>query len=293
MTYTVASVPNYFYQGEIVSVQGNTTTGYNAAPLTILGTTSTTVTVTSSANPGSGAGGGTISLYCSNQTADGTTMTYFSTVYGVPANTLGVSQSALTLSNQFSMFSSSAPPYIQVGDVYGSTSIFSMQGSITPTASRSGSTGMHSLQIGMLSNNLAVVTPYPIVLGSVIFADLDGLYNPIPLTTTTTKNIKTSIKYNATAVATATYVSGGSFSGTGTCALTFNSSCTATGTLTVTSNTPGGIAVNTPGQSCSAAPIAATVGTCTGLTGSGTLVISSTLKGALGNALLLQSMLLK
>ena len=76
---------------------------------------------------------------------------------------------------------------------------------------------------------------------------------------------------------TATYTSGISATGTGTCNLAFTGGgCVgATGTIAVTSNVPGAITVVTPGYGCTSTPTTATVSNGT-LTCSGTPVLTST-----------------
>jgi len=78
---------------------------------------------------------------------------------------------------------------------------------------------------------------------------------------------------------TATYSSGGSFSGSGNCTLTaFNGGGQgATATIAVSSGTPGAITVTAAGTNYTSAPTTATVGSAGGCTGSGTATITSTL----------------
>jgi hypothetical protein len=83
----------------------------------------------------------------------------------------------------------------------------------------------------------------------------------------------------AMALFSATYVSigTGSFSGSGTCALTFNHSSTAKGSLTVSSGTPSSISITSQGGGGDGTlPTQATVGTCSGATGSGVINVSTT-----------------
>ena len=80
---------------------------------------------------------------------------------------------------------------------------------------------------------------------------------------------------------TATYSSGGTFSGTGNCSVTFigGSGTGATGTIAVSSGTPGAITMNATGQSgYSSTSTSATVATGTA-TCSGTIAVTTTLGG--------------
>jgi len=89
----------------------------------------------------------------------------------------------------------------------------------------------------------------------------------------------------ATGLATTTYSSGGSFSGTGSCTIdTFTPTCTgASGTIAVSGGTPGAITITNTGYGCSSvtgATVHSGTATCSGtpaLTG-------STFGGAQGNA---------
>jgi hypothetical protein len=109
------------------------------------------------------------------------------------------------------------------------------------------------------------------------------------IATNAQKTIVISARWQAMGVAAAVYVSGGSFNGTGSCALgTFNDSSTAIGSIAVASNVPGAITITSRGVGATAAPTTAVVtsGTATCF---GTIMITSTLGGSAGNALRLVS----
>jgi hypothetical protein len=98
--------------------------------------------------------------------------------------------------------------------------------------------------------------------------------------------IDNTFDFNSTAqgwleggIGSATYVSGGTFSGTGSCVLgSFNESSNAAATIAVSTGTPGAITVTLPGTLATAAPTSAVVSSCSGgATGSGTITITSNL----------------
>ena len=80
----------------------------------------------------------------------------------------------------------------------------------------------------------------------------------------------------AMALASATYVSGGAFSGSGSCNLTFNNASNALGSIAVSGGTPGAITISSWGGSGNGTlPTQAFVGTCSGATGSGTVNVTT------------------
>lgn len=100
------------------------------------------------------------------------------------------------------------------------------------------------------------------------------------------------VNNNSQGVASATYSSGGSLSGTGNVTLSlFNVGCDGTtATLAVSGGTAGAITINSPGTTCLSAP---TTATCTSGTAScsGTVTLTSTLKnvGSVWNSLVIRS----
>lgn len=108
-------------------------------------------------------------------------------------------------------------------------------------------------------------------------------------------NADTSISlqplWSSTGLFSATYVSGGTFVGTGYCTLgTFNDGMVnVAATIAVASNIPGAITITNTGYGATAAPTSSVVTTGTA-TCSGTIVIASVLGGAQGNALQLRGL---
>jgi hypothetical protein len=294
MIYTVASVPTYFYAGAIVQAQGNTTTAYNGGPFTVASTTATTIVVTSALNPGAGTAGGTISLYCGNQSSDATsTSKYtFTNNYSVPANSIQAG-SSYRLSGQYSMFSSSAAPYFSLLLYYNTTNVWAPGGTPSIVSGMTGQAGEIALDVYAVSSSLlvpALLGWTPTTAGS---ATLNNNRSPLAVSTTATAPFQIEGYWNATGVASGTYSSGGTITGsTGqTCTLTsFNDSSTATATVALTgTNTIAAstaLTITSRGQGATAAPTTATLGNGTA-TCSGTATIATVLGGAPGNAILL------
>lgn len=200
MTYTMASVPHYFYAGQIVSSQGNTTTGYNAAPLTVASTTGTTVTVTSALNPGTGTGGGTLSLYCANQTTNaviGTPYTFANT-YSVAGGTV-VAGTTYQIRGQFSSFSSSAAVGVLFQAEYNTTLIWGMNSYITPSNSLVGQPGELSLDLTALSPSLLVTSPVGMsfLSASTWATASSSTVQPVTVTTTSTEPLALRVAFSA------------------------------------------------------------------------------------------------
>ena len=193
-----------------------------------------------------------------------------------------------------------------------SAAIWKSSGStaINPLAGAVGITGTYGLDIDALcgyfcgANSpgsvtaVSTSTPAFSLGGTTALVDVLAVsaFAPIAITTSSAQTLSLLVNYKATGVKTATYVSGGTFTGTGNCTLgAFNDSSTATGSIAVSSGTPGAITITARGSGATAAPTSvAQVNTCTGGAAwtSGAITITSTLGGSPGNALIMYGMAL-
>ncbi len=314
LTFTIANAESYFLQNQKVQSQNNTTTGYNnggsnPAFWIVSSVTGTAVTVTSTANPGAGTAGGTLSLYCSNQSLDGS-LNYiaFNTTYTFPANTLGSTILSVKARPQFGVFSSaSAASVATFAWSMNSTNIWK-SGSLTnlaPANSLANGAGTYPVDLTFLPgySSATYTTVSPFTLGGLTpLTDTEGLTGtglpPLAISTGISQVLSLQMKYKATGVASGTYTIGGTITGTTgqTCTLaSFNDSSTATatvaltGTNTIASSTA--LTMTARGGGATAAPTSATLGNGTA-TCSGTATISTVLGGSPGNALLLYGLVL-
>lgn len=309
MTYTMASVPSYMYAGQIVQAQGNSPTGYNAGPLTITATTSTTVTVSSTNNPGTWASGGTLSLYCANQTSDAISGSpyQFANSYSLPANYFGTG-TMLSMTSELSFFTSTGSPAYTLYAHHGSSPLFAPSGTITNTSSLTGRPGLITYQMVSVSPTLLNVDisqqTLPTTSNNVTFSNI--YTSPVTMTTSA-QTLSELIYFAATGVASISpsSVSGCTVTGTSgqTVLLTgFNDSSTATATVTLgatvsgaalSSSNVGSVTITSRGSGATAAPTSATCSAGTASSASGTASFTSTLGGAQGNAVLQRAMVVK
>ncbi len=296
-TITGTSLPAaYVAPGQLFGITASATCtsgSFNAGPFKVLSAIPNLITVDPSTPLGcTWSSGGSLYLWCSNQTTDALSTTLYSTSnnYSVPANTIAA-KSTYELKMQIGVYSSSAPPSAYYKLFYDTTNIYTPQGLATWSGSSAGYVGEINYNIVALSPSVLSVSEF--MSGNFSSASLvaaENTYSPITVSSTTTKNLQPEIGFIATGVATATYVSSLPLSGTGNVSLgTFNAACTATATMAVTSGVAGAITITSRGQSCTAAP---TTATCTSGTAtcSGTVTLTSTLGGAPGNAVIVYSL---
>jgi len=309
MTFTVTNAGNYFAPGQKVQTQNNGTAGYNGGPWIVTSNTGSSVVVSSTNNPGAGTAGGTLSLYCGNQSLDGS-LNYipFSTTFAFAANTLGTSVVSVKARPQFGVFSSAgaSPVSLFVWDL-NSTSVWKsgQLTAMTPANSLTNGAGTYPLDLTFLPgySSAAFATVPPFTLGGVTaLTDTDGLTGttlpPLAISTGSSQVLSLQMKYKSTGVASGTYTSGGTITGTTgqTCTLTsFNDSSTATATVALTgTNTIAAstaLTITSRGGGATAAPTSATLGSGTA-TCSGTATISTVLGGTPGNGLLMYGLVL-
>ena len=298
-TVTVAAVTSDFYAGGYIEVNGTTPAEYVAAYAPITAVTGTTITYTNASATGAAwVSGGHISIGCSNQSTDGTTATNFATTFAVPANSFGVGNILKVLANA-SLYT---PATTGTGSFepqwsYGATKVWGAGGF---TANSAGTTNVafgNELNLVSLSSTLFTASsPTYTINGHAQTATQNVVNYPLAVTTTSNQNILFGVTMQATAVASGTYTSGITATGTATqtCTLTtFNNGSTATATvaLTGTNTIAGGTAlvITAAGDSATAAPTSATAGSGTA-TCSGTAVIATVLQAAPGYAVTLRAL---
>ena len=288
---TVGTLPAYFkgsIGSAVIGVIGTTTTG---GTLDTSGTSYYTATSYSgntlnfASLPATWSSGGNIFLGCANSAdaiAFGSAVTFANQS---PALTL-TANAPITMDWQYDLFAAAATPSYRFNAAYGGVNVWTSAGVGAPVAAVTGYGGHVKLTGTALSTTLlrteADVTAPNNSTGN---AAINTTAQPVAVTGGNKYTL--SVYFSATGVASATYVSGGTFTGTGNCTLgAFNDSSTATGTIAVASGTPGAITITNRGQSATAAPTSvAQVNSCTGGAAwtSGAITITSTLGGAPGN----------
>jgi hypothetical protein len=248
MTYSVTIAGNYFAPGQKVQTQNNGTGGYNGGPWYVTSNTGSSVVVSSTNNPGAGTAGGTLSLYCGNQSLDGS-LNYipFNTTFTFPANTLGSSVLSVKARPQFGVFSSASAAQVNTFDwELGGTQVWKSSGLtvLVPGNSLTNGAGTYPLDLTFLPgySSVTYTTVPPFTLGGVTpLTDTDGLTGtglpPLAISTSSSQVLSLQLKYKPTGVASGTYTSGGTITGTTgqTCTLaSFNDSSTATATVALT-----------------------------------------------------------
>lgn len=313
MTYTMSAVPGYMaIPGQIVQAQGNTPSGYNAAPLVVLSATSTTVTVTSTNNPGTMTGFGTVSLYCQNRSTDALAATpvTMANSYTVAAHSLianpGSGAASLNVISQDTLFVSSAPPMVALSLKAGSTVLLTTAAALQPSTSANAKDAITAYQLTGLApaetlvntdiqSEIWLVTNTP---GSFV----NSVVQPM-LITNVSFPLNEVFNYTATGVVSINVSSIGGCTVSGTSGQTvlltaFNDSSTATATVTLNNTVAAGalspsnvgsITITSRGQSATAAPTSATCTAGTVASASGSASFTSVLGGAPGNAILQKS----
>ncbi len=294
----------YLVPGQIVGVTGNSTSGLNGGPYTLTSASGTGLSFASAVAAGSIASGGTIYRWCQNQATDATYSTpqsFSKNFKAIAANGLSAGVPLLSRA-QVAVVSSNTAPGVQLYVDYGATAIIqnsSVFGLANNMMYRTGeiSFDLVPLYVGTGSNYSGLAGSFQSItlpVSSTWATTYPALTSPINVSTTSAQNLKLLAGYTPTAVASIASASGGSIGGTGTCTLaSFNNSCSGS-TATVTFSTSGSwsgatFTVTSRGQACTAAPTTATLTSGTA-TCSGTAAITTTLGGAPGNALDLQSL---
>jgi hypothetical protein len=249
-----------------------------------------------SSTTGAVSAAGSVYLYCGNtggNDAVAATPYTFSNTYTRAGNYYSAGK-VLNILLSEEWWSSSAAPGFTAYLKDGSQNIY-RTGAVGANVANSlaaagGSMGFHITGLG---TSLIDVVPVGWVVPSSGAGSAFYNYEPQPFTITggSSQTVTAQIYFASTGCCTGTYtyVSGGTPSGTGNVSLSgFNDSCSGTtATMAVTSGTPGAVTFTAPGQSCTTVP---TTATCTAGTAScsGTMTFSGgTLRGAAGNAVLL------
>jgi len=290
----------------LITISGVTPSGYNIAqaPVTAF-VANTSITVSSTNNPGAWSSGGNWSLACGNQSTDALVATPYS--FQAQPSLAGYTLATYPQSHTeavFAMFSSSTAPSWGSSQLYfGSSKLWSYSGALAVTASSVGNQGSLTWatnQIAYSAPNALLNSGLMSVLGyfttSAVVQATGSATAPASIDVSGTHPIIWKMGFTATGVASGTYTSGGSITGSSsqTCTLTsFNNSSTATATvaLTGTNTIAGGTAltITAHGQAATAAPTSATLGNGTA-TCSGTATIATVLGGAPGNAVILNTL---
>lgn len=302
IVFTVSSSPitNGYLVGQSFTVTGVSPSAYNGS-YTVGALTGTTITATNGGAPGQAySSGGTVYMPCNNS-SDGTSATSFSTTASIPGGTFGANTElhADELVQSFNPSSTIQFAYQPVL-TYNSTTVYT--GPVTNTAS---SLPLEAPQSSASITGAGTVAFFPFVLFSpaagTVFAGVNASSSivtwngtvPQVVTTSSTANLVPGIQLTKQGVASGTYTSGGSISGSTnqTCTLTTFSGMTgttATVALTSSNTIAGGTALTITNtgyaNSTVSAPTSATFSNGTA-TCSGTPTISTTLGGAQGMAM--------
>jgi hypothetical protein len=301
VVFTVSTNPQTtgYLVGETYGVQNVTPTDYNGT-YTITATNTTTITATCISGcvkpPGSAyTSGGTTYKICTNQSSDAvsTSNQPFATSIGLPA--LASPPYQFNVEAEYGLYTpsgaaaSSGYPSLR----YGGNTLIGSTGTTTQVVSQTNIPG---------TTGWAFINPVSGLIYSgykwnTISASASGAFSSakatVYTTTTGAANLTLNFGFLATGVATATYTSGGSITGsaTQTCTATFagGSGGSYTIALTGTNTIAGGTAftVITRDGGHASAPTTATLGSGTA-TCSGSATVSSTLGGQPGNALALR-----
>jgi len=264
-------------------------TGY-AASFTIGAISSTTITATNGTAPGTANPGGTIYMPCVNNTVDGSAVnTAFQTTGTVAANTF-VANTSLAMHAVLQVWTPAQAPSIHPPGLYYSTlAIGSQQQTATLPSGALPYTSEMNWNLFSPDGVVLFTTMQSQTLSLAAFEQDNRNVQPQYPSSVFNTSLPISLKtqWNAAGLATATYVSGGTFSGTGNCSLTtFNDggASTPVATIAIASGVAGAITVTAPGYGFTAAPTtaAAVSGTATC---SSTITFTSTLGGAQGAAI--------
>jgi hypothetical protein len=260
---------------------------------------------TTTDNPGNWSSGGTWSLSCGNQTNDAISATpYTFTASPVAPTGAFLTYPVSHVDVQYGLFSSSAASSIkEVALAVGGANVFLNESTMVPAVSLAGYGGTLSWNLTNLDTassssaylTAGVASSFPGLSSTMQVLD-NGTAQPVLVSGLDgTRAITVQTYFGATGVASGTYTSGGSISGsaTQTCTLTsFNDSSTATATVALTgSNTIAGgtaLVMTSRGGGATAAPTSATLGNGTA-TCSGTATIATVLGGTPGYAWMVNS----
>jgi hypothetical protein len=299
----VIGAANYAYRipGQTFGIMSNGTTGVNGGPYSMVSATSTSITFANTAASGTVASGGTIYRWCENQTTDATSQTQFTkNVFSVPANSAQVGI-PLNRKAQIAYTGAGGSANYELGVWYGPTQIaqsYSMIGGYGVTY-RLGEASIDIVPQVVGSSGLLSASFQSVLMtsGSTPVYFTNGLSTPTLVNTANAANIALSVAFYPTALGSITLSSGCTVTGSigQTVLLTAfnngNSTATATGTLTAANTISGATwVVTNPGQNATSAATSATCGAGTVTSASGTATLTTTLRGAAGNAMDLVSM---
>lgn len=298
LTVSASPITNGYYVGMPVTVAGVNPSAYNGTTYHVTAMDATHVTLDNGGAPGAGyTSGGTVSWTCANATDAITTNLFtYTSVYSIPGNSW-VQGTVYDVIGQYAYFSPAAAANIgTVRLAYGGTNLYVSRGGIVGSANRAGlgftmEWQMVGLPSSLYTTNLIGASAFPSTSAPDVFSNTAR--HPMSLTTNTDQNVAVIVGFAATGMASGTYTSGGSITGSAgqTCALSsFNGAggtgATATVALTGTNTIAGGTAltITNTGSGFTAASTTATLGNGTA-TCSGTATITTVLGGAQGNGI--------
>jgi hypothetical protein len=290
IVFTVSTSPQTqgYVVGQTFAVTGANPSAYNGT-YHVTALSASTITADNGGAPGSAwTSGGTVYMPCNNSIDAADTWTNFATVYSVPGGAFGTN-TAFFPSVQLEYWTPATAPSVYLGLYYGSAGIYSS--SAGPLAAGAAHF-MASAAWSVFSPGTGVL--YATLDKQTLTATGNTLNNTGPVYTSTggAHNLNAAVEFTSTGLASGTYTSGGSVTGTvgQTCNLgTFNNgltSGTATVALTGTNTIAGGtaIVVTNTGYAATSAPTSATFTSGTA-TCSGSPTLSTTLGGAQGTAI--------
>jgi len=217
ITLTVANA-NGYQPGDIIGVQGTNTT-VDGGPYTVTTPTTNTIPFSSTANPGSLPAGGTVFLWCGNQSNDTVSATpYHFATYTVPANTLATAGSTLSAVAGLQWWSGSATNNILLTTYWGTSGIFANGSATALAASQAASTG--SLSLSLRSRGSGWIDAVP--TGEIIPSTATGGFfinsnkNPFNVGTGSAA-LGMRVYFQANGAGAPTYSSGVTGTGTGKC----------------------------------------------------------------------------
>lgn len=271
VTFTVAAAPQEMYAGAIIgydlsgTITGPYTVQTGGSTTTVIANTGTTLT-----------SGGTIFLWCNNQSVDGTTAQLF-TADQYPANWFNLTGlRSFHSTMKFTQGVVTSGPQMSVLLYSGGAQLYRPNG--PPTSTGNGvfrgveyNFDVTNIATGLWNTAFAGGTAQS---SSALSAYANANQNPQAINPTA-GTLTPGVVWQATAVASGTYTSGGTITGTTTqtcnlSALNNGSTATASVALTGTNTIAGGTAltITAPGTSATAAPTTATLSsgtaTCTG-----------------------------
>lgn len=298
----------FYPTGTLVGVTGASPSGLNGGPYTTNSTPNGGLTLTFNSLPATWTSGGTMYLWCGNQTQDAIAASKYvsSNVFALPANYFSASPGASAdVTLQATTTTGVTPPGLQVGLYTNGTTLAVSFLPMALTASSQNGLGVRwaitsgSPTTGLAGSGLVStdIVGFSAQTSSSINVFSNQVMQPHIVGVGQANTLFPGIIYAATGVASiaTSPFSGCTVSGTTgqTVNLTaFNNSSTATATITLSASVTaaalspanvGSVTITSRGTSATAAPTTATCSAGTAASASGTATFTSTLGGSPGN----------